>query len=358
MKFIIPQREDLTREVIKEVFFKTYYPEMKVRQGWWYIHGRYVMLQKNPFVCAKFDVKQKDKGAKTQIRMNKDSNFWTYIIGAPIIGNFIHGDFFEDVEGNFKKFLMKKYGFNESEIEIVPSFYKKRKFWILLGINLCAIMLVLGIILGLLYWHSNNRFTYAVPYETEESSEKALGYDIVTTENKVKGGIIYRNQLIYGSDKKVILDKRGIFIETPVINDHVLVSYSDRDQYSFDYYNLFKSGERVFEEKEFVYLSFLDDKTLIYRKANGESGYCDLKGDNVFNMKTIMCSLGDQGICLVGFVLGIIILIIVNILARKKLKMNSQSLQRVSVNEDNTSVSPDETIRYERTEDSDTTLKL
>lgn len=357
MKFIIPQREDLTREVIKEEFFKKYYPELTIRQGWWKLYGSYVMLQKNPYVCADFFVKQKDKTNTTQIRIAKDCNVWANIIGAPIIRNFISGDFDQDVEDNFKKFLMKKYGFCEDEIKKALPFYKKRIFWTLLGINLSAIMLVLGIIWGLLCWNSNYRFTYAVPYETEGSPEKELGYEIVQTLHKVKGGFIYRNQLIYGSDKKVILDKRGISIEYPVVNDYVLVSYSDRDYYSSDYYNLYNSGQRVFEEKEFAYLSFLDDKTLKYSKADGNSGYCNLKGDNVFNMKTIMYSLGDEGICLVGFVSGLILLIIVNILAWKKLKMNSQSLQRVSVN-DKTSVSLDETQRYERTEDGDTTLNL
>lgn len=320
MKIIIPQRKDLTREVIKEEFLKKYYPELTIRQGWWKIYGRYVMLQKNPFVCVDFFVKQKDKEEKTQIRIAGDQNIWANVIGAPVIRKFISGDFDKDVEMNFNKFLVKKYGFREEEIKKVPPFYKNRNFWILLGINLCAIMLVLGTIWGLLSWSSNYKDTYVVSYETEGSPEKELGYDIVTTENKVKGGMIYRNQLVYGSDKKVILDKRGISIEYPVVNDYVLVSYSDRTYYDSDYYNLYKSGERLFDEKEFTYLSFLDDKTLEYRKADGNSGYCDLKGDNVFNMKTLMHSLGDEGVCLVGLIFGILILIIVNIVARKKLK--------------------------------------
>lgn len=335
MKLIIPQTKELTREVIKEEFFKKYYPEMKVRQGWWYIYGRYVMLQKNPYVCAKFDVKQKDRKEKTQIRMKKDSNFWTYIIAAPIISFFIRGDFFEDVEGNFKKFLMKKYDFREDEIKTVPPFYKKRKFWILLGINLCTIMLVLGTIWGLLDF-SHNTCTNVVLYEPDGNLEKELGYDIDTTEHRVEYES-YRNQLIYGLDKKVILDKSSISFES-YVNDYVLVAYSDRDGYCYDYYNLYKSGERVFEEKEFTYLSFENDTTLRYIKPDGGNGYCDLKGNNIFNMNTILWDLGEEGICLVGFVLGIILLIIVNIIARKKLKTPHKSPQRVNINNDESTI--------------------
>ena len=241
MKIIIPQKKDLTREVIKEEFFKKYYPELTIRQGWWKIYGKYVMLQKNPFVCVDFFVKQKDKEEKTQIRIAGDQNIWANLIGAPVIRKFICGDFDQDVEVNFNKFLVKKYGLREEEIKKVLPFYTNRKFWILLGINLCAIMLVLGTIWGILSWSSNYKNTYTTSYETEGSPEKELGYDIVTTENKVKGGIIYRNQLVYGSDKKVILDKRGISIEYPIVNDYVLVSYSDRAYYESDYYNLYKS---------------------------------------------------------------------------------------------------------------------
>ena len=117
MKLIIPQTKDLTNEVIKEEFFQRYYPELTIRQGWWKIYGRYVMLQKNPFVCADFFVKQKDKEKKTQIRIEKDCNFWAHLIGGPLFLPYFQKDFYKDVERNFKQFLTKKYGFREDEIE-------------------------------------------------------------------------------------------------------------------------------------------------------------------------------------------------------------------------------------------------
>lgn len=285
MKFIIPQREDLTREVIKEEFFKTYYPEMKVRQGWWYIHGRYVMLQKNPFVCAKFDVKQKDKGAKTQIRMNKDSNFWTYIIGAPIIGNFIHGDFFEDVEGNFKKFLMKKYGFNESEIEIErPSFkrflsdcWKYLKYALLYLLLFFIVFLIPNLI-------DNMRPRDGFESNIFMNDTPACVEDIINKEN-------------------------------PGPNDYFNIEYLTPD----------------------ILWVIHDDKYSFY----------GLDGKPAHNL-TVWAFENKDSYVSFAIIAAILFAVILYFWRKRERKGN----------EDITSVSPDETIRYERTEDSDTTLKL
>ncbi len=142
MKFIIPQKEDLTREVIKEEFFKKYYPEMKVRQGWWYIFGRYVMLQKNPFVCAKFTVKQNEDEGKTHIRIEKDQNMWAYILAAPIVNTFIQGDFYNELYRNFSDWLTKKYALSKDEI-ILTDPRARTKFYI-------NVFLIAAIIVGIL----------------------------------------------------------------------------------------------------------------------------------------------------------------------------------------------------------------
>lgn len=117
MNFLIPQQEGLTDYDIKEEFFSRYYPEMTASEGSWSIFGDYVMLQKNPFVCAKMWIKQKDKEGKTQIRIEKDVTFWVRLIGAPIyITPFIQGDFYDDLYRNFCDWLTKKYDISKDEI--------------------------------------------------------------------------------------------------------------------------------------------------------------------------------------------------------------------------------------------------
>lgn len=220
MKFIIPQKDDLTLEVIKEEFLKKYYPEMTVRQGWWKIFGRYVMLQKNPFVCAAFYVKQKSKQQKTQIRIMKDSNIWANIIGAPVIQKFISGDFYVDIEYNFEKFLKKKYGLRDEEI--VKEKWN-RNFWMLAGVNLGVTLLIMAIVCGILSWKWANVWTYSATFDTEvDYAARDLGYDVVEANYEYKGRDLFGRRLIYGPEKKVLLEKDYISIERP-IDDYVIV---------------------------------------------------------------------------------------------------------------------------------------
>ena len=283
MKFIIPQREELTREVIREEFFKHYYPEMKVRQGWWYIYGRYVMLQKNPFVCAKFDVKQKDKKVKTQIRMGKDSNFWTYIIGAPIIGYFIHGDFFEDVEDNFKKFLMKKYGFSESEIEIERPSFKR----FLLN---CWKYLKYALLYFLLFF-----MVFLIPNLIDNMRPRD-GFERSLFDNDVPACV------------EDIINK-----EKPGPNDYFNIEFFTPD----------------------ILRVIHDDKTNFY----------GLDGKPAHNM-TVWAFKNKDSYGSFAIIAAVLFAVILYFWRKKKRKGD----------EDNTSVSPDETIRYERTEEGNTTL--
>lgn len=169
MKFIIPQKEGLTRETIKEEFLKKYYPELKVSKGWWNIYGRYVMLQKNPFICAKFWVKQKDWEGKTQIRVGEDQNMWAHLIGAPIFRRFIKGDFYDDLFRNFSGWLIKKYGLSKDEIVAnIP--WIRTKFIIesllLAGIVVGLLLFLADITLGWQYYENPTlwqKFLMAIP---------------------------------------------------------------------------------------------------------------------------------------------------------------------------------------------------
>lgn len=337
MKFIIPQKNDLTLEVIKEGFLKKYYPEMTVRQGWWKIFGRYVMLQKNPFVCAAFYVKQKSKQQKTQIRIMKDSNIWANIIGAPVIQKFISGDFYVDIEYNFEKFLKKKYGLRDEEI--VKEKWN-RNFWMLAGVNLGVILLIMAIIYGILSWKWANVWSTDLSYidwELAEDAAKDLGYGVVEANYEYKGRDLFGRRLIYGPEKKVLLERKYIS-PTWAIDDYVIVDYSEPGDYGGSYCNVYKSGKPIFKDKQFAVLIFIDKEILRYKKTNGSSGHCNLQGEEVSNLKTFM-DVTDDTIYILGFIVYVILLVVVNVIVvrkiRKKHKMVSLPLM-VSEDQDET----------------------
>lgn len=335
MKFIIPQKNDLTLEVIKEEFLKKYYPEMTVRQGWWKIFGRYVMLQKNPFVCAAFYVKQKSKQQKTQIRIMKDSNIWANIIGAPVIQKFISGDFYVDIEYNFEKFLKKKYGLRDEEI--VKEKWN-RNFWMLAGVNLGLILLIMAIINGILSWKWANvpnpsDFDF-LDWELRENAAEDLGYDVVEANYEYKGRDLFGYRLIYGPEKKVLLEKEFIS-PTWITDDYVIVDYTEH----FSYCNVYKSGKPIFKDKQFTDLTFIDKEILRYKKPNGSSGYCNLQGEEVSNLRTFLDVIGDT-IFILGFIVYVILLVVVNIIVVKKIRKKHKMVSLpLTVSEDQ-----DETI--------------
>ena len=319
MKFIIPQKNDLTREVIKEEFFRKYYPEMTVRQGWWKIFGRYVMLQKNPFVCAAFYVKQKSKQQKTQIRIMKDSNIWANIIGAPVIQKFISGDFYVDIEYNFEKFLKKKYGLRDEEI--VKEKWN-RNFWMLAGVNLGLILLIMAIINGILSWKwanvPNPSDFDLLDWELRENAEENLGYDVVDANYEYKGRDLFGHRLIYGPENKVLLEKEWIR-PTWAIDDYVIVDYTEHGGSGVFYCNVYKSGKPIFKDKQFTDLTFIDKEILRYEKPKGSSGHCNLQGEEVSNLRTFL-DVSDDTIYRLGFIVYVILLVVVNIIVVKKIR--------------------------------------
>jgi hypothetical protein len=339
MKFIIPQKDDLTLEVIKEEFLKKYYPEMTVRQGWWKIFGRYVMLQKNPFVCAAFYVKQKSKQQKTQIRIMKDSNIWANIIGAPVIQKFISGDFYVDIEYNFEKFLKKKYGLRDEEI--VKEKWN-RNFWILAGVNLGVILLIMAIIYGIQSWKWANVWPtdsseIGFQWELTNDAAKDLGYDVVEANYEYKGRDLFGYRLIYGPEKKVLLEKEYIRA-TCATDDYVEVNYTEPGD-SGDYCNVYKSGKPIFKDKQFTDLTFIDNEILRYKKTNGSYGHCNLQGEEVSNLKTFM-DVSDDTIYRLGFIVYVILPVVVNVIVVKKIRKKHKMVSLpLTVSEDQ-----DETI--------------
>lgn len=278
---------------------------MTVRQGWWKIFGRYVMLQKNPFVCAAFYVKQKSKQQKTQIRIMKDSNIWANIIGAPVIQKFISGDFYVDIEYNFEKFLKKKYGLRDEEI--VKEKWN-RNFWMLAGVNLGLILLIMAIINGIQSWQwANNPSHFCL-------DAKDLGYDVVEANYEYKDSVLFGDRLIYGPEKKVLLEKEWIGLDW-ANDDYVIVGYEEHSYYD----NVYKSGKPIFKDKQFTDLTFIDKEILRYVKPNGSSGYCNLQGEEVSNLRTFLDVIGDT-IYILGFIVYVILLVVVNIIVVKKIR--------------------------------------
>ena len=282
---------------------------MTVRQGWWKIFGRYVMLQKNPFVCAAFYVKQKSKQQKTQIRIMKDSNIWANIIGAPVIQKFISGDFYVDIEYNFEKFLKKKYGLRDEEI--VKEKWN-RNFWMLVGVNLGLILLIMAIINGIQSWkwaNDPNHFGLEA---------KDLGYDVVKANYEYKDRVLFGDRLIYGPEKKVLLEKEWIVLDW-ANDDYVIVVYTEPGDSGVSYDNVYKSGKPIFKDKQFTNLKFIDKEILRYEKTNGSSGHCNLQGEEVSNLKTFM-DVSDVTIYRLGFIVYVILLVVVNIIVVKKIR--------------------------------------
>ena len=235
----------------------------------------------------------------------KDSNIWANIIGAPVIQKFISGDFYVDIEYNFEKFLKKKYGLRDEEI--VKEKWN-RNFWMLAGVNLGLILLIMAIINGIQSWQwANNPSHFCL-------DAKDLGYDVVEANYEYKDSVLFGDRLIYGPEKKVLLEKEWIGLDW-ANDDYVIVGYEEHSYYD----NVYKSGKPIFKDKQFTDLTFIDKEILRYVKPNGSSGYCNLQGEEVSNLRTFLDVIGDT-IYILGFIVYVILLVVVNIIVVKKIR--------------------------------------
>jgi hypothetical protein len=123
-EYVVPQNTGLTRESL-DGFFERYYPEMVWRNVWTF-WGKCVQLQKNPWVCASFIIKQKESQGKTVIKVSDSLSPWASMIGGFLVTYFIKGDFYDELQVNLKKYLINRYGYNEDEIVIQGSWSKKK----------------------------------------------------------------------------------------------------------------------------------------------------------------------------------------------------------------------------------------
>lgn len=381
MKFIIPQKEELTREVIKEDFFPKYYPEMKVRQGWWYILGRYVMLQKNPFVCAKFTVKQKDDEGKTHIRIEKDQNKWAYIIAAPIINSLVHGDFYDDLYRNFNEWIIKKYGLSKDEIILTEPF-ARTKFYI--NIFLIAAIIV-GILLFIfdqmdLYSYHENQSLWEHFLNCIPTGRRFEDLPIILLMYGVISGIIYyfmkrkkdeRNEKIerilglkiqaYKSKNKALKRIISVFLWVCLyvalffgvaLIPNLIFNMRTSGEGEIDLYedNLPAYVEEIINQEnpnpdDYFSIEYLTPD-ILWVSHDGIDSFYDLNGKPTYNL--IIWAIEYRDSYEIFAIIAAILLGVIYYFWRKKRKGDV----------DVTSVDFGRTIRNERTEDGDATLKL
>ena len=142
MRAIIPYNEDLNHESIVVDFMLKYYPEMTTSAGklFFWFGPKYAALEKNVFVYDYFIVKQKERKGETRIRTLRGQSRW---LGLPFVNYFVCGDFYEDVNNNFKRFLLYDCGYKEEDIIIKISWWEKYGKFILmwLGLNIVAFLI-------------------------------------------------------------------------------------------------------------------------------------------------------------------------------------------------------------------------
>lgn len=122
MKLSIPKTASLSNEVLRERFFKRYYPELSAKDVWT-IWGTHARLQKNPFVCALFQVQH--QAHQTDIVMKKGTTRRAMCTDVFFLNYFIRGDFYTEVEKNLRKFLREEYHYMDKEIVKTPSWWSR-----------------------------------------------------------------------------------------------------------------------------------------------------------------------------------------------------------------------------------------
>lgn len=105
--------KSIDAEFIKE-FCNVYYPELRQTTGV-SIVGHYVLLQKNPWVCALFFIKHHEKNNETQVIIAEDGNLFGRIFGSSIIRLFTGSDFYADVHEKLKEFIKKEKNMTDSD---------------------------------------------------------------------------------------------------------------------------------------------------------------------------------------------------------------------------------------------------
>lgn len=333
MKFQIPLDKSITFDVIKE-FCNLYYPEMPTDSGF-SIVGSYKLLQKNPWVCALFFIKHKEKKGVTNILIRRDGNVWARLIGGPFVNHLTRGNFYTEVESKFVQFLhdrgieqvvqtneglnspwMKKYGYN------ILAFIMT---------NILALFLAVGI--GFLIDESlrNHPKCYTSDYEVIEPSSN-YDYDDYDYDDDDYGETDVDDssdmyQLKHLPTGKIVYqDEYSIYFEE--VSGHALMMESIDDDMRENILLFDEDGNKKVLYKKADYADFLDDE-IIYIRANNyrDKIYVDFDGNPVSNFKTFW----DKNMAIIEIILMILIVVIANVVCWliirkiKKGKANKES---------------------------------
>ena len=245
MKFYIPYNEEINLENIEYDFMLKYYVEMGTSNGklFYWFGPEYVALEKNMFVYDLFTVKQ--EGDKTVIKTQRGQNRW---FGLPFVNYFVAGDFYDDVNLNFKKYLMRRYGYVEEDIVTKTTWWEKYSKFVFMwfGLNLAAFLIFIAVGIGAMMLNSFveergmvSTNTYSIEKNVVDSTEE--------------GEIIYEYKLVHQPTHQILLTSE-YELYSDEINNYAIIH-----EYTLDNYTLCSpEGKVVFKKDSPIYFETAD----------------------------------------------------------------------------------------------------
>ncbi|MBQ8656085.1 MAG: hypothetical protein IJ527_03380 [Prevotella sp.] len=277
-------------------FQERYYPELSCKDIQ-FLFLDHVQLQKNPWVCANFVIKHRKND--TLIKVVRTSNFWARLIGGPILLPFLQGDFYKELYGHFKEFLMKKYGYQPDEIKMKR--FEFSKPWTLVGGYVVALLVTFLAAVGLneLMMPTYHGLSATETYEVVDSVLE----DVVSPHY----------YLLHKPTGKIVADANDGF-SIWENNGYAIVDRYDDYKYEFKY-ELFNSKGETVLDKRYDYLEFFSSE-IIVALDDGDYVFFDFDGKQANNYRTWM--LNNNGLVIAGIVaLFVILMILTTIIWRR-----------------------------------------
>lgn len=318
MIFNVPIDRTITVDTIKE-FCKLYYPEMSIGSGN-SIYGTYIILQKNPWVCAFFYIRHREKKGITTINVVRNANMAARIIGGVLLNYFIAGNFYTEVNSQFEQFLrdrgIENIDKSKQNNMLFRGWFVKHWKSILafLGANVIAVVLTIAFAM----WandpfHTTHTFDYE--YETVYSdNDSVVSYDDESS---------HRNQIKHLPTGKIVYSTA--YYLDDCINEalgHALITvFTDDDSYNYQALLFDEHGNKKVLSEKCGYASIIGDNLIRVRSTDySNQSYFDFDGNPVSNWKTFF----DQHLPVIGFTLIALFFIIANVVCwliiRKKKK--------------------------------------
>ncbi len=317
MKFNVPLDRTITVDTIRE-FCKLYYPEMSIGSGHSF-YGTYIILQKNPWVCAFFFIRHREKKGITTINVVRNSNLAARIIGGVLLNYFIAGNFYTEVYSRFEQFLrdrgIENIDKRKQNNMLFGGWFVNHWKSILafLGANVIAVVLTIAFAT----WtkdpfHTTHTFDYE--YETVYAdNDSVVGYDDESS---------HRNQIKHLPTGKIV------YSTTDYLNDdidealgHALITvFTDDGSYNYKALLFDEQGNKKVLSEKCGYASIIGDNLIRIRSTDySNKSYFDFDGNPVSNWKTFFDQY-QPAICLTLIALFFIIANVVCWLIIRKIK--------------------------------------